>query len=66
MKAKKCDRCEKFYDPYSPGTLTKYSNMLIFADDRGNAYVETRQFDLCESCMMKAVAFMQEELPNIE
>ena len=65
MQAKKCDRCEKFYEPYSPGTITKYSNMVIFADEDGNGYIETRQFELCESCMFKAVEFMQEELPTV-
>lgn len=69
MQAKKCDRCEKFYEPYKPDIVTKYSNMLIFAEeDTGmyHGYVETRQYELCPKCMFEAVEFMQEKLPNIE
>ena len=68
MNAKKCDRCEKFYDPYKPTTDHKYSNMIVFSEDttyrEGQpTYVEHRQFELCPSCMLDAVKFMQEKLP---
>ena len=68
MQAKKCDRCKKFYEPYKPDSVTKYSNMLIFAEDAGPAigYYENRNFELCPKCMFEAVEFMQEKLPNIE
>ena len=68
MQAKKCDRCEKFYEPYKPKVDTYKSNMLIFAEDAGPTigYYENRQFELCPKCMFEAVKFMQEKLPNIE
>lgn len=68
MKAIKCDRCEKYYDPYKPKVDTYKSNMLIFAEDAGPAigYYENRQFELCPKCMLEVVEFMQEKLPNVE
>lgn len=70
MNAKKCDRCEKFYDPYKPSADHKYSNMIIFAEDKESfrglmdiSYSEIRQFELCQECMKDAVEFMQEKLP---
>ena len=63
MKAKKCDRCRQYYDLYTAGPETKYANMLIFAAENDDGYIETRQFELCHSCMSAAVYFMQEFLP---
>lgn len=64
MNVKKCDRCERFYEPYNPDERLKHSNMLIFAegyiDAYGNPdYMEWRQFELCPDCMADAVRFMQ-------
>ena len=64
MNAKKCDRCERFYEPYKPDAAHKFSNMLIFAEDYEDAYgnpdyFEHRQFELCPDCMTDAVRFMQ-------
>lgn len=63
MNAKKCDRCERFYEPYQPDAALKHSNMLIFAEDYtdeyGPGYCERRQFELCPDCMTAAVKFMQ-------
>ena len=68
MQAKKCDRCEKFYEPYKPKVDTYKSNMLIFAEDAGPAigYYENRQFELCPKCMFEVVEFMQEKMLNKE
>lgn len=71
MKAIKCDRCKKYYDPYKPGKNTYESNLLIFAQDGGptNAigyYWENRQFELCPECMQDAVKFMQAKLPPVK
>ena len=62
MNAKKCDRCTRFYEPYVPDMLTKNSNMLIFAEEKDNTYVEWRQFELCPDCMKDACRFMTEKL----
>lgn len=62
MNAKKCDRCTKFYEPYQGDVTTKNSNMLIFAEERGDTYVEWRQFELCKDCMKDACRFMREKL----
>jgi hypothetical protein len=59
MKAKKCDRCRKYYEAYEPDHDLKYSNMLIFAEENGLGYCEKRQYDLCPDCMYEAVKFMQ-------
>ena len=63
MNAKKCDRCERFYEPYQPDAALKFSNMLIFAEDYedeyGPGYYERRTFELCPNCMVDAVRFMQ-------
>ena len=64
MNAKKCDRCNRFYEPYKPDETLKHSNMLIFAEDHEDAYgnpdyVEWRQFELCQDCMADAVRFIQ-------
>ena len=61
MKAKKCDRCRKYYEQYEPGHDLKFSNMLIFAEEADDVgYLEKRQFDLCPDCMYEAVKFMHE------
>lgn len=64
MNAKKCDRCERFYEPYQPDAALKFSNVLIFAEDfqtdyGESGYYERRQFELCPECMADAVKFMQ-------
>ena len=64
MNAKKCDRCRMFYEPYQPDAALKNSNMLIFAEDRADSYgnpgyVKWGKFELCPSCMLDAVRFMQ-------
>ncbi len=64
MNAKKCDRCQMFYEPYNPDETLKHSNMIIFAEDYEDAYgnpdyMEWRQFELCPDCMLDAVKFMQ-------
>lgn len=68
MQAKKCDRCEKFYEPYKPKVDTYKSNLLIFAEDAGPTigYYENRQFELCPECMRDAVKFIQEKLPPVK
>ena len=62
MNAIKCDRCTKFFEPYKPKMATKYSNMLIFAEDRGDRFVDWRRYQLCEDCMKDACRFMREKL----
>lgn len=64
MNAKKCDRCRMFYEPYQPDAALKNSNVIIFAEeytdvDGRSAYYEERQYELCPSCMLDAVRFMQ-------
>lgn len=67
MRAIKCDRCEKYYDPYAPKKDTYGSNILIFAeDDLTASYYEIRQFELCPDCMRDAVKFMREKLPTVK
>ena len=67
MRAIKCDRCKKFYDPYEPKEDTWGSNMLIFAeDDLTASYYEKQQFELCTECMREAVKFMQEKMPLVK
>lgn len=67
MRAIKCDRCEKYYDPYRPKEDVFESNMLIFAeDDLTASYYEHRQFELCSDCMRDAVKFMREKLPPVK
>lgn len=70
MDAKKCDRCEKFYEPYQPDAALKFSNMLIFAEEMTDNFIigyrECRQFELCPQCMTDAVEFMQAKLPEIK
>lgn len=63
MIAKKCDRCEVFYEPYRGTAEHKFSNMLIFAEECSDStgapgYYERRQFELCPSCMREATNFM--------
>lgn len=64
MNAKKCDRCRMFYEPYQPDAALKNSNVIIFAEgytdaDGRSDYYEQRQYELCPSCMLDAVRFMQ-------
>ncbi len=60
MNAKKCDRCQRFYEPYQPDAVLKNSNMIIFAEEYGRSdYYEQRKYELCPSCMLDAVKFMQ-------
>lgn len=62
MKAIKCDRCKKYYDPYKPNENTIGSNMLIFAeDDETSSYYEIHTFELCPDCMRDAIRFMRKE-----
>lgn len=67
MKAIRCDRCHRYYDPYEPDNSTFNSNKLIFAEDDGiGSYYESIQFELCRECMIDAVRFMKEKLPPIK
>lgn len=70
MNAKKCDRCERFYEPYQNDATHYFSNMIILAEDTSGpfsltTYCERRQFELCPDCMKDAVNFMQEKLPRV-
>ena len=64
MNAKKCGRCQMFYEPYQPDAALKNSNVIIFAEEYTDAdghsdYYEQRQYELCPSCMLDAARFMQ-------
>lgn len=55
MKAKKCDRCHKFYDIYEG------ENILLTGetDSTEYDYVEARRWDLCPDCMKDILFYIK-------
>lgn len=63
MRAKKCDRCGKFYESYEGSREfknTKRSNAVILIDrDLNNKYWSRESFYLCQNCMRKLEKFIE-------
>lgn len=63
MRAKKCDRCGKFYESYDGSREfknTKRSNAVILIDsDLDNKHWYHESFDLCQNCMRKLEKFIE-------
>ena len=60
MNAKKCDRCNKFYEKYTGYVELGLSNMVRLMSDGEHACAPTVDFDLCPECMAKVVSFLNE------
>lgn len=58
----KCDRCTKFFNPYKPNKTTKYSNMLVFAENNNGRFTDCKRYQLCEDCMKEACRFMRSKI----
>lgn len=59
--AKKCDRCQKYYDEYKTGVRTTEHGSTSYVNrvklgDRLNVYCG---FDLCLTCMMELFDFLR-------
>lgn len=63
MRAKKCDRCGKFYEFYDGAREfknTERANAVILIDrDLDNKYWSRESFDLCPDCMRKLEMFIK-------
>ena len=63
MRAKKCDRCGRFYESYDGSREfknTKRSNAVILIyRDLNNKYWSRESFDLCQNCMRKLEKFIE-------
>lgn len=79
MKAKKCDRCGKYYDEYEkeiPGEMqksdpsknytTNHIGLMRYIDGFGSV-VSSKPIDLCPECMEKLIGFLHgdEKIPDI-
>ena len=58
MKARKCDRCGKFYDDYKPTEETKNANALRLMGATQTSAHHGGWYDLCEGCMKDLVALL--------
>lgn len=63
MRAKKCDRCGKFYEHYAGQTQFKggeRANALHLIDrDLDEKYWSRKPYDLCPACMGKFETFIR-------
>ena len=59
MKAKKCDRCGSFYEPYGKMQNPKNASgiMLINIDENGKYWVNPIT-DMCPDCMKQLYDFL--------
>lgn len=58
MKARKCDRCGKFYDDYKPTEETKNANALRLMGATQASAHHGGWYDLCEDCMKDLVTLL--------
>lgn len=58
MKARKCDRCGKFYDDYKPTEETKNANALRLMGATQTSAHHGGWYDLCEGCMKDLVTLL--------
>ena len=58
MKARKCDRCGKFYDDYKPTEETKNANALRLMGATHTSAKNSGWYDLCEDCMKDLVTLL--------
>lgn len=63
MRAKKCDRCGKFYDHYDGNRQFKdgeRANALVLIDrDLDEKYWSRKTYDLCPACMEEFETFIR-------
>lgn len=63
MRAKKCDRCGKFFEHYDgvkEFKNTEKANALYLIDrDLDNKYWGRKSYDLCSECMKKLENFLK-------
>ena len=64
-KARKCDRCGKFYAYYDGNIEFKNSELsngvILINRDLDNGYWERKSYDLCIDCMKKLEIFIKNE-----
>ena len=60
MRARKCDRCNCFYDSYCGNRANdENANSIIFIDrDNENKYWTRNVYDLCPECMKAVILFI--------
>lgn len=57
--AKKCDRCNKFYEEQNyKKDFTKYQGIILINTDFNNLYFNDKKMDLCPDCMEKLEEFL--------
>ena len=63
MRAKKCDRCGKYYEHYEGQTQFRASeraNALLLIDrDLDEKYLSRKTYDLCPECMKMLERFVR-------
>lgn len=64
MKAFKCDRCKKYYDYYPYVTINKANKgynaiKTIFVSENNQATMYSRDYELCQECMIKLIEFLE-------
>lgn len=69
MRAKKCDRCGKFYDHYNGNQQFKNgesANALLLIDrDLDEKYWQRKAYDLCIECMQKFEGFIHDGAASV-
>ena len=59
MNAKKCDRCEKYYDSYGIKDNKDKTNAVMFVNaDRNGQYFSHGLIELCPECMNEVEKFV--------
>lgn len=63
MLAKKCDRCNAFYEHYTGDTLFKKdgkaNGLMLLDKDLQQKYWKRKFYDLCPACMAELNAFLK-------
>ena len=62
MNAKKCDRCNKFYDTYGVKNDKNNTNAIMFVNaDKNGHYFSHGSTELCPECMNEIKEFVKAE-----
>jgi len=53
-RARKCERCDKYYDEYGLEDNDKDANSIMFTNvDYDGRYYTHKRLDLCKQCMLE-------------
>lgn len=60
MNAKKCDRCNKFYEYYNGNKNAENANAIRFVENSHHGVYSCSLYDFCPECMAKLQEWLKE------